>query len=168
MIAEAKAPLFATTWWFFVSRFVHFTASVVAMVTVAGEKPVDVILTLLVTSEAGCEAPVTASASAATIAKTKVRMSEPPNWRRLQLSETPARCEKLCLLTRLLQGAAEPLTRSQRPGGRAVPSRRLPAAPPARRRRRAPSPRPRRARRPRSRPRGIDPASSRPIPRRAG
>src|ERR671934_2576406 len=83
MIGEAKAPLFATTWWSVVSRFVHLTASVVAMVTDAGEKPVDVIPTLFVMSEAGCEAPVTASASAATIAKTKLRMSEPPNWRRL-------------------------------------------------------------------------------------
>ena len=36
MIADTKAPLFETTWWFLVSLFVHLTESPVAIVTVAG------------------------------------------------------------------------------------------------------------------------------------
>ena len=87
MIGEANAPLLATTWWSFVSRFVHLTASVVPMVTFTGEKPVALMLTPFVATEAEFEAPATASASAVTIAKTKLRMCSTP-LAALSLSET--------------------------------------------------------------------------------
>jgi hypothetical protein len=54
--------------------FVHLIESVVAIVRLVGEKAVAVIETALVTVDAGCDAPVTASASAATAARTTVRM----------------------------------------------------------------------------------------------
>jgi hypothetical protein len=54
--------------------FVHLIESVVAIVRDAGEKAVAVIETVLVTVDAGCDAPVMASASPATAASTTVRM----------------------------------------------------------------------------------------------
>ena len=95
MIGEAKAPLFATTWWSFVSELVHLTALPVAIVTLAGEKPVAVILTLLVTVAAGREAPASASASTVTAAKTKLRMLNPLVGGVCYLGETGA-AEKGC------------------------------------------------------------------------
>ena len=56
------------------SLFVHLIESVVAIVRLVGEKAVAVIETVLVTVDAGCDAPVTASASPATAASTTVRM----------------------------------------------------------------------------------------------
>ena len=50
MIGEAKAPVLETTWCVFVSLFVHLTVSPVAILTVAGENAVEVILTVLVTA----------------------------------------------------------------------------------------------------------------------
>jgi len=54
--------------------FVHLTASAVAIVTVDGEKAVDVILTVLVTLAAGSDAPVRTSAAPATASRTSLRM----------------------------------------------------------------------------------------------
>jgi hypothetical protein len=75
---EAKLPLFATIWWFLVSRFVQRTASVVEIVTDAGKNPAALIETPFVTVEAGWDAPVTASASTAATARTKLRIAETP------------------------------------------------------------------------------------------
>src|SRR3954452_20083844 len=78
MIADAKAPLFETTWWVLVSLFVHLTVSPVAIVTEAGEKPVERILTPLVTVAVDWDAPGTTSAATAAREITKLRITEPP------------------------------------------------------------------------------------------
>ena len=89
MIAEANAPLLATTWWSLVSRFVHLTASVVAIVTFAGEKPVALMLTPFVTTEAEFDAPATRSAPAASVARTKLRIYlNPPGLAAFVVGET--------------------------------------------------------------------------------
>ncbi len=75
---RAKAPLFAITWCAFVSVFDHLIASLVLIVTLAGEKAVAVILTVFVVVTAGREAPARTSARAPTAMSTKLRICGTP------------------------------------------------------------------------------------------
>src|SRR6266508_585497 len=79
MIPEAKAPLFATTWWFMVSTFFHRTVSPPRTVTVLGLKAVDVMFTFFVAVSAATANPAPARAhTAAAIVRTLFIGGFPP------------------------------------------------------------------------------------------
>src|SRR6476661_554440 len=118
IVGETKLPLLATTWWLFVSLFVHLIASVVAIVRLVGVKAVAVIETVLVTNDAGCDAPVMASASVATAASTAMRIRNPLGLRRLLPVQTRAPPKSSAPLQHFYTGTRwSPRTTAARPGG---------------------------------------------------
>src|SRR5206468_11136320 len=105
-VGEANVPLLATTWWFFVSLFVHLTASPLLIATLAGLNPDALIFTVFVAVAAGLDAPATASASTVSAVNTSVRMLYPLGLRRLVLLPDAPGAKKFRLLTGPLQGRA--------------------------------------------------------------